>query len=117
MRLSLRFVIPLLLVLTAFAWGSVPLVDALMQRWFVRDLDMRSSLIATTVEEPLAELIDTNSTTRIDRLSQSPDPGRTTLCGRALPARAGRCDRHLHLPARNPLRGADGAARRAASAC
>jgi len=65
MRLSLRFVIPLLLVLTAFAWGSVPLVDSLTQRWFVRDLDMRSSLIATTVEDPLTEMIDTHSTTRI----------------------------------------------------
>ncbi len=65
MRFSLRFVIPLLLVLTAFAWGSVPLVDALMQRWFVRDLDIRSSLIATTVEEPLTALIGSNSTTRI----------------------------------------------------
>jgi trehalose 6-phosphate synthase len=65
MRLSLRFVIPLLLVLTAFAWASVPLVDALMQRWFVRDIDIRSTLIATTAEEPLAELIRTQSTTRI----------------------------------------------------
>ena len=66
MRLSLRFVIPLLLVLTAFAWGSMPLVDALMQRWFVRDLDIRSTLIANTAEEPLAELISTRSTTRIN---------------------------------------------------
>ena len=65
MRLSLRFVIPLLLVLTAFAWASVPLVDALMQRWFVRDIDIRSTLIATTAEEPLGELIRTQSTTRI----------------------------------------------------
>ena len=46
MRLSLRFLIPLLLALGAFAYVAVPLADSLMQRWFVRDLDIRSSLIA-----------------------------------------------------------------------
>ncbi len=52
MRLSLRFLIPLMLALGAFAYVAVPLADTLMQRWFVRDLDMRSSLIAATVQEP-----------------------------------------------------------------
>ena len=44
MRLSLRFIIPLLIALAAFAYAAVPLADALMQRWFVRDLDIRSSM-------------------------------------------------------------------------
>ena len=61
MRLSLRFLIPLLLALGAFAYGAVPLADALMQRWFVRDLDTRSTLITATVEEPLGGLIATGS--------------------------------------------------------
>ena len=61
MRLSLRFIIPLLLALGAFAYGAVPLADALMQRWFVRDLDTRSTLITSTVEEPLEGLIATGS--------------------------------------------------------
>ncbi len=65
MRLSLRFLIPLLLALGVFAYGAVPLADALMQRWFVRDLDMRSTLITSTVEEPLSELIATGSRSRI----------------------------------------------------
>ncbi len=65
MRLSLRFVIPLLLALGAFAYAAVPLTDALMLRWFVRDLDIRSSLIASTVQEPLSGLILTGSTPRI----------------------------------------------------
>ncbi len=65
MRLSLRFLVPLLLALGAFAYGAVPLADALMQRWFVRDLDMRSTLIATTVQEPIANLIATGSKVRI----------------------------------------------------
>jgi len=65
MRLSLRFLIPLLLALGAFAYLAVPLADTLMQRWFVRDLDMRSSLIAATVQEPLSNLIVAGSTPAI----------------------------------------------------
>jgi trehalose 6-phosphate synthase len=65
MRFTLRFVIPLLLALGAFAYVAVPLADSLMLRWFVRDLDIRSSLIASTVQEPLAGLILTGSTPRM----------------------------------------------------
>ncbi len=50
MRLSLRFIIPLLLALTAIAYAVVPLVDQLTLRWFVRDMDIRSRLIANTIE-------------------------------------------------------------------
>lgn len=57
MRLSLRFVIPLLLALAAFAYAVVPLVDKLTLRWFVRDLDIRASLIANTVQEPVQDLL------------------------------------------------------------
>ncbi len=65
MRLSLRFLVPLLLAIGAFAYLAVPLADTLMQRWFVRDLDMRSSLIAATVQEPLSNLIVAGSTPAI----------------------------------------------------
>jgi len=65
MRLSLRFLIPLMLALGAFAYLAVPLADTLMQRWFVRDLDMRSSLIAATVQEPLSNLVVAGSTPAI----------------------------------------------------
>jgi trehalose 6-phosphate synthase len=64
-RLSLRFVIPLLIALAAFAYVSVPLADALMLRWFVRDLDIRSSLIASSVQEQLSVLAPTRSEPRI----------------------------------------------------
>ena len=64
MRLSLRFVIPLLLALAAFAYAVVPLVDKLTMRWFVSDLDMRASLIATTVQEPVQDLLRTGNRTR-----------------------------------------------------
>ena len=55
MRLSLRFVLPLLVVLACIAYAVTPLVDRLTLRWFVRDLEMRSSLIANTVQDPLQE--------------------------------------------------------------
>ena len=55
MRLSLRFVLPLLLVLAGIAYTVAPLVDQLTLRWFVRDLDIRSTLIANAIEEPLQE--------------------------------------------------------------
>jgi trehalose 6-phosphate synthase len=44
---------------------SVPLTDALMQRWFVRDLDIRSSAIAGNVQEQMATLAATRSEARI----------------------------------------------------
>ena len=57
MRLSLRFVLPLMLVLAGFAYAVTPLVDRLTLSWFVHDLDSRSSLIANTIQEPLQELL------------------------------------------------------------
>src|SRR5262245_65927076 len=65
MRLSLRFVIPLLLAIGAFAYIAVLVADTLMLRWFVRDLDVRSNLIASTVQEPLSGVIATGSMPRI----------------------------------------------------
>ena len=55
MRLSLRFILPLLLVLAGIAYAVTPLVDQLTLKWFVRDLDIRATLIANTILEPLQE--------------------------------------------------------------
>src|SRR6059058_402435 len=65
MRLSLRFVLPLFLALAAFAYAAVPLVDKLTLQWFMRDLDIRATLIANTVQEPLQDLIQTGNRTRL----------------------------------------------------
>ena len=65
MRLSLRFIVPLMLALAAIAYAVVPLVDNLTLRWFVRDLEIRSNLIASTVQEPLEEMIRTGSRSRM----------------------------------------------------
>ena len=56
--LSLRFVLPLAVALTVLAYALVPLVERLTLRWFVRDLDIRSKLIAGTLQEPLADLLE-----------------------------------------------------------
>ncbi len=63
MRLSLRFVLPLALVLAALAYAVIPLVDTLTIKWFVRDLEIRSRLIASTIEGPLVDLLESDSKT------------------------------------------------------
>jgi trehalose 6-phosphate synthase len=64
MRLSLRFVIPLLVALALFAYAAVPLVDKLTTRWFSRDLDIRANFVANAVEEPLQDLLRTGNRQR-----------------------------------------------------
>ncbi len=68
MRFSLRFIIPLALVLAAVAYGVVPLVDKLTLKWFSRDIDMRAQLIAATIDEPLAALMRAKDKTKIAAL-------------------------------------------------
>ena len=65
MRLSLRFVIPLALTIGAIAYGVVPLVDKLTLAWSVRDLDMRSKLVASAAQEPLVELLTDKARDRV----------------------------------------------------
>jgi trehalose 6-phosphate synthase len=65
MRLSLRFVLPLTLVLAGIAYAVAPLVDRLTLSWFVHDIDTRSSLVANTVQVPLQELLAANRKTKI----------------------------------------------------
>jgi trehalose 6-phosphate synthase len=67
MRLSLRFIIPLVLVLAVIAYAVVPLVDRLTIRWFVRDLDIRSALIANTIPEQLQELVQNGTKAKMLR--------------------------------------------------
>lgn len=57
LRLALRFVLPLAVALALLAYAVVPLVDKLTLRWFVRDLDIRSRLITSTLQEPFENLL------------------------------------------------------------
>lgn len=65
MRLSLRFLLPLAMVLAGLAYAVIPLVDSLTLKWFVRDLDMRAEVIGRTVEAPLAELLFSDSKVKL----------------------------------------------------
>jgi len=68
LRLSLRFLVPLLIVMVGFAYLSVPLVDSLMGRWFARDLDIRSALVARSLDQQLGTLLDSGAYASIDAL-------------------------------------------------
>ena len=52
-------------MLAAFAYAVLPLVDGLTVRWFMRDLDIRATLVANTVREPVANAIRAGDTNRI----------------------------------------------------
>ena len=65
MRLSLRFIIPLVLALAALAYSVMPLVDRLTQKWFIRDLNLRASLVANSIDGPLENLANTHDSSGI----------------------------------------------------
>ncbi|MFI5310001.1 MAG: trehalose-6-phosphate synthase [Gemmatimonadales bacterium] len=68
MRLSLRFIVPLLLALAGIAWAVGPLADRLTLRWFMHDLDLRATVVANTVHEPLQDLVSGGNTRRAVQL-------------------------------------------------
>ncbi|MFZ2397124.1 MAG: trehalose-6-phosphate synthase, partial [Smithella sp.] len=68
LRLTMRFIIPLVIAMTILAYALLPLVDKLTLHWFIRDLDMRSQLIANTIQEPLGEFLEQGNTARINSL-------------------------------------------------
>src|SRR3569833_2595864 len=67
-RLALRFVLPLALVLGIFAYAVVPVVDNMTLRWFVRDLDARSQMLSTALQDPLQQYIPQKSGKKIIQL-------------------------------------------------
>ena len=89
MRLSLRFVIPLAIVLAAIAYAVIPLVDRLTVQWFVRDLDIRSAFVANTVQDPLLELIRAGTRNKMvaffSRITQDERLFAIGYCGDASP--------------------------------
>jgi len=67
MRLALRFVIPLVAIIALIAYATIPLFEALDRRWAVRDVEIRSRMIANTASEPLVALIEARDTRKIQR--------------------------------------------------
>lgn len=68
MKLTLRFVIPLLLTLSAIAYVTAPLVDAFTTRWFNRDLELRSRLITSTMQESLTLSLQDGSVSKVNAM-------------------------------------------------
>ena len=59
MRLSFRFLVPLMLALFAVAYAVTPFVDGLMRQWIMRDLDIRATLIAASLQDSVREWNET----------------------------------------------------------
>ncbi|MDQ3233552.1 MAG: hypothetical protein M3Q07_17175, partial [Pseudobdellovibrionaceae bacterium] len=57
MKLTLRFLLPVLAALALLAYALVPFVEHLMEVWSVRDLNIRSILIGKTVGPDLQRLL------------------------------------------------------------
>ncbi|HEX7634037.1 MAG TPA: trehalose-6-phosphate synthase [Noviherbaspirillum sp.] len=68
LRLSLRFVLPLALVLGLSAYVVVPLVDDLTLRWFMRDLETRSHSLANALQDPLLEYVPAHAEKKVTQL-------------------------------------------------
>ncbi|WP_224981193.1 alpha,alpha-trehalose-phosphate synthase (UDP-forming) [Geomonas agri] len=68
LRLSLRFVVPLAVALGLLAVTVVPLVDRLTMHWFMRDMDIRSRLIANTLHDQLVELLQQENAAKVRSL-------------------------------------------------
>jgi trehalose 6-phosphate synthase len=100
LKLSLRFVLPLVAALGLLAFAVVPLVDKLTLRWSVRDMDMRSRLITSTLQEPLLEMLPQNDRQKITKLLQ-----RATQDERLLAV--GFCNQEQKLVYRTPAFPAD----------
>jgi trehalose 6-phosphate synthase len=56
-RLSFRFLLPLALALFAVAYAVTPVVEGLMRQWHTRDLDIRASLLANSLQDFVFELV------------------------------------------------------------
>jgi trehalose-6-phosphate synthase len=67
-RHSLRFILPVALVLILLAFAVVPWVNNLTLQWFIRDLDARSQVLANALQNPLQEYVPANSHRRITEL-------------------------------------------------
>lgn len=68
LKLSLRFVVPLVVAMGLLAFAVVPLVDQLTLRWSVRDMDIRSRLVTNNLQEPLLELLPKKNRQKIASL-------------------------------------------------
>lgn len=59
MRLSLRFILPLIFALGIIAYAIIPLADSLIfKKWFTRDIEIRGKLIVSTLQDSIISIIE-----------------------------------------------------------
>ena len=68
LRLQLRFLVPLVIILTGAAYLARPLMDRLTVRWFARDLNMRGTLMANTMSDSVADALQDAKGRRLQAL-------------------------------------------------
>jgi trehalose-6-phosphate synthase len=60
MKLSLRFILPLVFILSVVTYCLVPLTESLTLKWFKRDLDLRSQLISRSIDSSISKIYNPN---------------------------------------------------------
>ncbi|MBF0363370.1 MAG: trehalose-6-phosphate synthase [Oligoflexia bacterium] len=68
MKLIIKFILPLILVIGLIAYAVVPLVDSLTLKWFTKDVEIRSKLISSTLNESLIDLLNIQDKKKIEKL-------------------------------------------------
>jgi trehalose 6-phosphate synthase/phosphatase len=62
-----RFVVPVLIALSAAAYFTVPYVERILTEWFRTDVDMRARLVMNSMGETLPTLLDRSELPRLRR--------------------------------------------------
>lgn len=70
MRFSLRFVIPLLFAISLSAYLVAVLIDEMTLKWFTRDLELRTRLITTTIQDVFVKPTNAEVKRTFERLIQ-----------------------------------------------
>ena len=60
-----RFAIPTFAAIAIAAWVAVPHVESMITDWFGTDIALRARLVMSSIEDPLAELVDKHSPARL----------------------------------------------------
>ncbi|MDO6386183.1 trehalose-6-phosphate synthase [Uliginosibacterium sp. 31-12] len=68
LRLYLRLLAPLLLILALGGWLAMNVTEELTERWFLRDLGLRGSLIANAQSDTISKVLDNGQWDRIHAL-------------------------------------------------
>ncbi len=61
----LRFVLPVALASCVVAYIGLPYIQQLLAEWFRSDVEMRAQLLMHTMEEPITDLVEKGSETRL----------------------------------------------------